>query len=59
MKKQSLCLTISTPFNALGGKKKEQESNKGLFQGWVPVGGHKEKVNEGEYILYSYMKIEE
>jgi hypothetical protein len=43
----------------LGGKKKEQESNKGLFQGWVPVGGHKEKVNEGEYILYSYMKIEE
>jgi hypothetical protein len=36
-----------------------------VFSGrWVSVGGggHKERVNEGEYggyVLYSYMKIEE
>jgi hypothetical protein len=46
-------------------KKNEGEEGKiGLFWECVPVGdgGHKERVNEGEYsrcILYSYMKIEE
>jgi hypothetical protein len=33
-----------------------------LSRQWVPVGGHKERVKEGEYggsILYSCMKMEQ
>jgi hypothetical protein len=45
-------------------KNEGQEGKTGLFWGWYQweVGGHKERVNEGEYdgcILYSYMKTEE
>jgi hypothetical protein len=54
---------LDNQYNTLK-ENEEQEDEIGLFCRWVPVegGGHKERVNEGEYsrcILYSYMKIEE
>jgi hypothetical protein len=47
--------------NPLGPSIHTLKKNDGQ-EGWVQVGGHRERVNESEYggcILYSQMKIEE